>query len=72
MIIGAILKNVLSVALKYGNEGFDAKWIFQQDDANEQRGHSTQEWCRDNFPSLIDKDHCPRNCLGWNRLNEAN
>ena len=50
------IKNVLSAALRYGNEVFGDKWIFQQDDANPNRDHLTQEWCRDNFPSLINKD----------------
>ena len=28
------IKNVLPIALKYGNEVFGNKWIFQQDGAN--------------------------------------
>ena len=54
------MKSVLPVALKYGNEVFGTKWIFQQDGANPQRDHLTQEWCRNNFPSLIDKDRWPQ------------
>ena len=38
------IKNVLLVALTYENEAFNDKWIFQQDVANPQRHHSTQEW----------------------------
>ena len=40
---------------------FGENWIFQPDGANPRRHHLTQEWCRDNFPSLIDKDHWPPN-----------
>ena len=39
------IKNVLPVALKYGNEVFGDNWIFQQDGANPNRHHLTQEWC---------------------------
>ena len=49
--------NALAIALKYGNEGFGDKWIFQQDDANQHQAHLREEWYRDNFPSLIDKGH---------------
>ena len=51
-----LIKNVLSVALNYGNEVFDDKWVFQQDGAKSHRHYLTEEWCRDNFPSFIDKD----------------
>ena len=50
------IKNVLPVALKYGDEVFDGRWIFQQGDANSYQVHLIQEWSRDNFLSLIDKD----------------
>ena len=50
------IEKVLPVALKYGNEVFGDKWIFQQDVANPHRDYLTQECCRDNFPSLTDKD----------------
>ena len=33
------IKSVLPVALKYGNEVFSDKWIFQQDGANPHRDH---------------------------------
>ena len=49
------IKNVLFVALKYRNEVFGDTWIFQLGDTNSHRQHLTQEWCRNNFPSLIDK-----------------
>ena len=50
------MKNVLPIALKYGNEVFGDKWIFQQDGANPHRHHLAQEWSSNKFPSLIDKD----------------
>ena len=62
------IKNVLPVALSYGNEVFGDNWIFQQDGENPRRHHLTQEWCRNNFPSLIDKDHWPPNSPNLNPL----
>ena len=63
------IKNVLSVALKYANDVFGNKWIFQQDGANPHQHHLTQEWCRDNFPSLlIDKNRWPPNSPDLNPL----
>ena len=71
LIIIATSKNVLPVALKYGNEVFDDKWIFQQDGANPHRDHLTQKWCRDSFPSLIDKDRCISNSSDLNHLDDS-
>ena len=62
------MKNVLPLALKYGNEIFGDRWIIQQDGANPHRHHLTQEWCRDNFPLFIDKDRCPPNSPNLNPL----
>ena len=63
---------MLLVALKYGNEVFGEKWIFQQDSAaNLHRHHFAQEWCRDNFPSFIDKDRWPPNSLDLNHLDDS-
>ena len=64
------MKNVLSEALKYEHEVFDDKWIFQPDNANPHRHHLTEEWCRDNSASLIDKDYWPRNSPDLNRLDD--
>ena len=55
------MKNVLPVTLKYENEVFGDKWIFQQDGANPHRHYLTREWRRDNLPSLIDKNRWPPN-----------
>ena len=65
------IKNVLPVALKYGDEVSGDKWISQQDGANSHRDHLTEERCRDNFPSLIDKDRWPPNSPDLNPLDES-
>ena len=62
------IDEILPVALKYGNEGFDDNWTFQQDGAKPHTHASTQEWCRMNFPSFIDKDHWPPNSPDLNPL----
>ena len=51
------MKNVLPAVLKYRNDVYDVKWIFQQDGANLHRYHLTPECCSNNFPSFTDKDH---------------
>ena len=53
------IKNVLLVALKYGNEVFGDNWIFQQDGANPHRHHLTQQWC-----SLITFHHLLTRIVG--------
>ena len=50
------IEKVLSVALKYGSKVFGNDWIFQQDGAKLQQYFLTQDWCRNNFSSFIDKD----------------
>ena len=62
------IDEILPVALKYGNEGFGDNWTFQQDGAKPHTRASTQEWCRMNFPSFIDKDHWPPNSPDLNPL----
>ena len=37
------VRNVIPVTLKYGNEVFDGKWIFQQDGRNSHRNHLREE-----------------------------
>ncbi|CAF1609797.1 unnamed protein product, partial [Adineta ricciae] len=51
------IKEVLPVALKYGNHVFGNDWTFQQDGATPHTHRLTQQWCHDDFPSFIDKDH---------------
>ena len=55
------IKEVLPVALKYGNDMFGDDWIFQQDGAKTYIHEKSQECCAKNFPSFIDKDHWPPN-----------
>ena len=62
------IDEILPVALKYGNEDFGNNWTFEQDGAKPHTHASTQEWCRMNFPSFIDKDHWPPNSPDLNLL----
>jgi inhibitor of nuclear factor kappa-B kinase subunit alpha len=62
------IKEVLSVALKYGNDMFGNDWTFQQDGAKPHIHAKSQEWCVNNFPSFIDKDHWPPNSPDLNPL----
>ena len=62
------IKEVLPVALKYGNHVFKNDWTFQQDGAKPHIHRLTQEWCHDNFPAFIDKDHWPPNSPDLNPL----
>lgn len=62
------IKEVLPVALKFGNKVFGNDWVFQQDGAKPHTHHLTQKWCADNFPSFIDKDHWPPNSPDLNPL----
>ena len=73
------IKEVLPVALKYGNDVFGDQWTFQQDGARPHTHSKSQEWCAQHFPSFIDKDHWPPNspdlnpldyCI-WNELAQA-
>ena len=65
------IKNVLPADLKYGNEVFGDKWIFQQDGTNPYRDHLTCEWHGDNFLSLTDKDGWSPNNPTLNRLDDS-
>ncbi|CAF4860478.1 unnamed protein product [Rotaria socialis] len=49
-------EKLLPAALKYGNQFFGSDWVFQQDGAKPQSHHLSQNWCRDNFPTFIEKD----------------
>ena len=53
------IKEVLSVALKFGNNVFGIGWAFQQDGAMAHI-HAKSHECRvKHFPCFIDKDHWP-------------
>ncbi|CAF4596493.1 unnamed protein product, partial [Rotaria socialis] len=62
------IKEVLPVALKFGNDMFGNDWIFQQDGAKPHTHAKSQEWCTKNFPSFIDKSHWPPNSPDLNPL----
>ena len=62
------IKEVLPVALKYGNKVFDKEWVFQEDGAKPHIHEKTQDWYAKNFSSFIDKDHWPPNSLDLNPL----
>ena len=63
------IEKMLPVALKYGKQVFGSDWLFQQDGARPHSYHlSTQQWCRDNFPSFINHDCWPPNSPDLNRL----
>jgi inhibitor of nuclear factor kappa-B kinase subunit alpha len=62
------IKEVLPVALKYGNAMFGNDWTFQQDGVKPHIHAKTQEWCGNKFPSFIDKDHWPPNSPDSNPL----
>ena len=62
------IKEVLPVALKYGNKVFGNDWTFQQDNARSHIHHLTEKWCRDHFPLFINKNHCPSNSPDLNPL----
>ena len=62
------IKEVLPVALKYGNDMFGDDWTFQQDGAKPHIHEKSQEWCAKNCPSFIDWDHWPPNSSDLNPL----
>ena len=41
---------------------------FQQDGATSHTHHLTQQWCHDNFPAFIGKNHWPQNSPDLNPL----
>ena len=51
------IKEVLPVALKYGNDIFGDDWILQQDSTKPHIDGKSQECCVKYFSSFIDKDH---------------
>ena len=55
------IKEVLPVALKFGNDMFGTDWTFQQDSPRSHIHAKWQEWCVKHLPCFIDKDHWPPN-----------
>ena len=73
------IKEVLPVALKFGNKMLGDDWIYQQDGATPHTHQLTQAWCPQHLPSFIPKDRWPANspdlnpldyCI-WNEFVEA-
>ena len=62
------ISEVLPVALEYGNKVFGNEWCYQQDGAKPHTHAASQEWCRNNLPSFIDKDRWPPNSPDLNPL----
>lgn len=62
------IKEVLPVALKYGNQTFGSDWTFQQDGARPHTHHLSQQWCRDHFPAFLDQSQWPPNSPDLNPL----
>ncbi|CAF1150751.1 unnamed protein product [Didymodactylos carnosus] len=62
------IKEVLPVALKYGNKVFGDDWTFQQDNAPAHKDEETQEWCRKHLPSFIPRERWPANSPDLNPL----
>ena len=65
---GRYIKEVLPVAIKYGNKVFADDWTYQQNNATSHTHNLTQEWCEQNFPSFIDKYRWPSNSTDLNPL----
>lgn len=62
------IKEVLPVALKFGNDMFGSHWTFQQDGAKPHTHAKPQKWCAEHFPTFIDKDHWPPNSPDLNPM----
>ena len=62
------IKEVLPVALKYGNDIFGDDWTFHHDSAKAHIHEKPQEWCAKNFPSFMDKGYWPPNSSDVNPL----
>ena len=62
------INEVLPIALNYGNSIFGHDWTFQQDVVKPHFHEKAQEWCPNNCPSFIDRDHWPPNSSDLNPL----
>uniref|UniRef100_A0A914X0E5 Transposase n=1 Tax=Plectus sambesii TaxID=2011161 RepID=A0A914X0E5_9BILA len=62
------IKEVLPMALRYGNKVYGNNWTYQQDGARPHTHQLSQEWFQDNFPSFLDKGRWPPNSPDLNPL----
>ena len=62
------IKEVLSVALRYGNSKFGNNWTFEQDNGTAHTHKEAKAWCSQHFPSFIDKDTWSSNSPDFNPL----
>ena len=62
------IKEVLLVAVRYGNKVFSNYWTFQQDGARTYIHHLTQNWCRNHFSPFIEEDRWASNRPDLNLL----
>ena len=62
------IKEVLPVAIRYGNSQFGINRTFQQDNGTPHTHQETQEWCSQYFPSLLVEDAWPANSPDLNPL----
>ncbi|CAF1656820.1 unnamed protein product [Rotaria magnacalcarata] len=62
------IKEVLPIALKFGNDTFGNDWTFQQDGAKPHTHAKSQEWCAEHFPSFIGANDWPPNSPDLNPL----
>ena len=62
------IKDVLPVALKFGNKMLVDNWVYQQDGATPHTHQLSQDWCAQHFPSFIPKDRWPAKSPDLNPL----
>ncbi|CAF3300457.1 unnamed protein product [Rotaria socialis] len=62
------IDEVLPVAWEYANKMFGDQWMFQQGGAKPHTHRLTQQWCKQHFPSFIDKSRWPPNSPDLNPL----
>ncbi|CAF2082706.1 unnamed protein product [Rotaria magnacalcarata] len=62
------IKEVLPVALNFGNKMLGDQWTYQQEAATPHTHQLTQEWCARHFASFMPKDRRPANSPDLNPL----
>lgn len=62
------IEKILPVAKEFGDKVLGTQWTFQQDGARPHTHRLSQQWCKDHFPSFIDKDRWPANSPDLNPM----